>query len=138
MPPIEDLLDELRRHRLPLGHYVIAASGPIGVRRLREIGDLDVAVDDHLWEQLSNSHGVDPAQPGFHLSTNVEVYREDKFGPDDGLPTIDEQIASAELIDGLPFLRLEHLLELKTARSWPKDVTDVELIRTWIEASDRV
>jgi hypothetical protein len=136
MVATKDLLDELRAYELPTEHYVIAASGPLGVRGIREISDIDIAVDDWLWARLAATHGVDPAAASFHLSANVEAYRADKFPAHDGLPTIAEQIATAEMIDGLPFLHLSHLLKLKRARAWEKDLRDVELIREWLDEAD--
>ena len=39
---------------------------------------------------------------------------------------VDELINTSELIDGLPFVRLEHVIEYKQVRSSPKDLVHLE------------
>jgi hypothetical protein len=43
---------------LPVGQYAITSSGPIGVREIREIGDIDLVVDDDLWNELATAYPI--------------------------------------------------------------------------------
>jgi hypothetical protein len=43
---------------LPVGQYAITSSGPIGVREIREIGDIDLVVDDDLWNELASAYPI--------------------------------------------------------------------------------
>ncbi len=48
----QELLAEFKKLKLPDEEYVIYGSGPLGVRGIREIHDLDVVVIDKLYQEL--------------------------------------------------------------------------------------
>jgi hypothetical protein len=123
---------QLRALNLPLGHYAVACSGPLGIRDLRAIGDIDLIVDDQLWERLATHHPVtrDDGFDRIRIGPTIEI-----FGPDSFLasrtasPTVFEQIATSELIAGLPFVRLGHVLHFKKRiLARPKDLADIRTI----------
>jgi hypothetical protein len=61
--PANDAKFQLVRDlNLPLGHYAITSSGPMGVREIREIGDIDLVVDDDLWNSLRAAYPVTQEQ----------------------------------------------------------------------------
>lgn len=127
-----DFFAALRALDLPAGRYVVTGSGPLAARGLRAPGDVDVMVDEDLFDVLAAEHG--PADGGrLELPGGIEAFREDHFAAVPGLPPVREQIAAADHIDGLPFLSLEHLEALKRAQDRPKDRADLELIRRWRE-----
>jgi hypothetical protein len=39
----------VRDVNLPVRRYAITSSGPIGAREIKEIADIDLVVDDDLW-----------------------------------------------------------------------------------------
>ena len=43
---------------LPIGQYAITGSGALGIRNLREIGDIDIIVTAELWNVLAAKYGV--------------------------------------------------------------------------------
>ncbi len=43
---------------LPLGQYVISGSGPMGIRNIKAIGDIDIIVTQKLWKILSEKYEV--------------------------------------------------------------------------------
>lgn len=53
-----EMFDALRGLNLPLGHYAVTGSGPLGIRDLRLMGDIDVIVDDEPWSSLASDHEV--------------------------------------------------------------------------------
>lgn len=122
--------DELQELKLPTGHYAVTASGPLGIRGIRDVDDLDLIVDDELWEQLSQKHK--PEGQRIQVSSNVEASREQGFEPDPSGPTVAEQINTAEMISGIPFVQLDHLIYWKTKMGRNKDKRDLELIRDWL------
>lgn len=130
------LFDEIRAMNLPLGEYLITASGPLGIRMLREIGDIDVKVSDKLWEELAENHEVvydDCNVMKIKLSENVEVMCEASFGdrnPD--APKIDQQLNEVEIIDGLPFENIQTTLYFKKKLNTEKAKKDVGLIEKWL------
>ncbi|NGX58181.1 MAG: hypothetical protein K940chlam3_01086, partial [Chlamydiae bacterium] len=103
--------EEVKKLNLPLGQYLIIGSGSLGIRNLREIGDIDILVDEDLWQQLSNKFEVIEEKeikkiviPG----DLIEIFGEVSFGTKE-LYSVSERIAQANIIDGLPFESLEHV-----------------------------
>jgi hypothetical protein len=66
---------------LPVGQYAITSSGPIGVREIREIGDIDLVVDDDLWNELATAYPIIQEQGVtiMRISQDVEVLGEGSF-----------------------------------------------------------
>lgn len=122
----EELFDQLRKLELPVGHYAITASGPLGIRGIRQIGDIDLVVDDELWHTLSKKYPVIEGDfTKIKISNDIEVLGTGSlFDPVTG-PTISDQIREAEIIDGLPFVNLNHILYFKKLMNRPKDQDDI-------------
>ncbi len=122
---------------LPIGQYFISGSGPLGIRNLREVGDIDIIVTDDLWNVLASKYGVsdDAGEKRIVFPDGIveglgecSFYAEEK-APDE--PTIADRLAHAEMIDGLPFESLEHVLYYKRKMGREKDVRDILLIEEW-------
>jgi hypothetical protein len=130
------LFEEIRALNLPLGEYLITASGPMGIRMLREIGDIDIKVSDELWEKLAEDNEIvydDCNVMKIKLSENVEVMCEASFeGRNPDAPKIDQQLREAEIIDDLPFENIQTTLFFKRKSTREKDLNDVELIEKWL------
>jgi hypothetical protein len=107
----------VRELNLPLGQYAITSSGPLGVREIREIGDIDLVVDDDLWNELASAYPIVQEQgvTRIRISQDIEVLGEDSFSEpgEMGQPSVADQIAQADIIDGLPFVSLRHVLYFK-------------------------
>lgn len=131
--------DAVKALSLPLGHYAITSSGPMGARGLRAIGDADVVVDDELWRHLEDQYGVKEDQGVTKINLHsdlVEILGEGSFfksgGREPGEPTVEDQIRGADIIDGLPFVKLEHVLYFKQRMGRAKDKKDIELIEEYM------
>lgn len=116
------MLDRLRELGLPDGHYAVFGSGPLLVRGvIEQASDLDVLVRGPAWEAaLAHGRrlrldelGVDVVDAG----GGVTLGREWGIGEFD----VDDLIDTAELIDGLPFVRLEHVVAYKRIANRSKD-----------------
>jgi hypothetical protein len=125
--------DEVRALGLSPGQYVITASGPMGIRGIRDIDDVDLLVVDALFDELAKRYPSDGSR--IRISPTIEAFSEYAFPSDPSVPGLAEQVAHAELIDGLPFVRLEDLIKLKTAQGREKDLRDIDLIRAWQAAN---
>jgi len=124
------LLSRLRRLQLPEGEYAVFGSGPLLVRDvIDDVGDLDVLVRDAAWS-VATSHGD---------VVHLDRYGVDVVEIDGGDITIgrawgigafdtDELIATAETIDGLPFVRLEHVIAYKREAARPKDLAHLRAL----------
>lgn len=119
---------------LPIGQYAITGSGALGIRNLRAIGDIDIIVTPDLWDALEKKYGITEEN---HIKKIVfpdgivEAFGEHSFYPDDkNAPTLSDRITTAEIIEGLPFESLEHVLYYKRKMGRDKDKQDIEIIET--------
>lgn len=136
----QNLFDEVKQLALPRGQYAITSSGPLGIRGIREIGDVDIIVSSDLWEKLVEQYGSleENGIKKVRISDNIEVLGEGSFfaprSPDQ--PCIEDQIQTSETIDGLPFVDLRYILHFKKELNRPKDITDIELIEKILSSRD--
>lgn len=119
---MSELFDHVRSLALPEGDYAIFGSAPLLVRGLiEESGDLDVLVRGPAWTAAVaggrlvhlEEYGVDIVDAG----GGVTLGRTWGIGQFD----VDHLIDTAETIDGLPFVRLEHVVAYKRIADRPKD-----------------
>lgn len=123
----KQLFDELRRLDLPAGQYAVFGSGPMGIRGLREIRDVDVIASPALFSELTTKYPVEDHEHGLHKIQIGHVEILDGWYPKVG--ELEDLIASAEKIDGLPFVRLEKVLSWKQAYRRDKDDKDIRLLK---------
>lgn len=127
----------LREFNLPTDQYAIIGSGPLGIRNIKAIGDIDIIVTPKLRAILSKEYGVTEENglkkivlPG----GVVEAFCEGSFTAPEAIdaPSIASRIKNAELIDGLPFDSLENVLYYKRKNAREKDLQDIILIEQWM------
>lgn len=127
----QGLFQRVRDLNLPIGEYAIFGSGPMGVRGIREMGDVDIIVTQKLWDnfikkpdweqrQIDNLCGIK------NEKLNIEIWKDWWIGWN-----VEQMIKEAETIDGLPFVSLEMMIEWKTLVGREKDLKDLELIKNW-------
>ena len=133
---MKKFLKSLKELNLPEGKYAIFGSGPMGVRRLREVGDLDVIVTMDVYNDLKN-------RPDFKIGyrkksgneflekDGIEVYKD--WHPEDW--DIHKLIQEAETIDGFPFVKLEEVLKWKKLKQRDKDKEDINLIEEYLRSN---
>ena len=112
---------------LPPGTYAVFGSGPLAAHGLiDDIGDLDVIVRYVAWDRVRGigtivMHGNDQV---VELDNGLTFGRSWAYGDVD----IDQLIEDAEIIDGLPFVRLDAVLAYKRIAGRPKDVKHIALM----------
>jgi hypothetical protein len=136
--PANDTKFQLVRDlNLPAGQYAITASGPLGVREVREIGDIDLVVDDDLWNALASSYPIMQEQgvTKIRISHDIEILGEGSFYEprETDEPSVSEQIAQADIIDGLPFVNLRHVLYFKRKMRRKKDERDIAVLERLLD-----
>lgn len=125
-----ELLDQLRALSLPGTDYAIFGSGPLLVRGIVDtVGDLDVVCRGEAWVAARASATAERVQEGVTVVSIGPI----SFGTSWGLGRfdVDRLINEAEEIDGLPFVRLEHVVAYKLAAGRPKDLAHLQLIEEW-------
>jgi tetratricopeptide (TPR) repeat protein len=130
MPSFTDLLAQLDALDLPRDGFAVFGSGPMAVRGLREVSDLDLILTEGLWEDLAAGHQPVDHGHGLHCIRIGDIEILDGWYPDVG--DRHELIAEAELYHGIRFVRLEKVLEWKHLRNDEKDRRDIVLINEWL------
>jgi hypothetical protein len=127
------IFDRVKVLNFPAGCYAVFGSGPMEAHGLRPARDVDIIVTtefylkckkDSLWtpDQLRDHHPV--LKHG-----DVSLY--DSWAPDSW--DIPQMIKEAELMQGIPFVRLETVLEWKKTRNSDKDKADIKLIEAFLK-----
>lgn len=131
---IQDLLIELEKLNLPKDKFAITSSGPMGIRNIREINDLDIIVYPDLWQDLSTKYKVVKENDlesiyigNIQILGNGSLYTNPKFGD------VISQINNADIIDKYRYVKLNTVLEVKRLMSRPKDINDVKLIEEYLK-----
>ncbi|MGD2169520.1 MAG: hypothetical protein PVI40_04700 [Chlamydiota bacterium] len=139
----QEKFDALRQFNLPIDQYAITGSGPMGIRNLKIIGDIDIIVSEKLWNDLASKYGIIDQNGVKKIAFPggiIEAFYQDSFYSkqfDDKAPTCTSRIANAEIIDGLPFDTLETTLYYKKKERREKDLRDIELIEKWISQNPK-
>ena len=131
-----ELLDRLRSLRLPRGDYAVFGSGPLVVRGIIPAsGDLDVLARGAAWSR-ARELGPLVALPQYGVEIVELCGGGITVGTRWGIGTFDADalIDGAELIGGLPFVRLEHVRRYKQIAQRPKDLAHVAALDAWERA----
>ena len=124
-------IEELEALKLPIGEYAIFGSGPLAVRRIRESQDIDIIVKKILWNELTNKHQNALRENPIRIQIgNVAIYNSWL----DLTDKMNEMIDRAEIIEGLPFVRLEYVIKWKESMGREKDRNDIELIIDYLKS----
>lgn len=139
----EEKFSALREFNLPTNQYAITGSGPLGIRNLKAIGDIDIIVTPKLWAALAEKYGIideNGVKKIVFPGGVVEAFYEGSFYialADDLAPTMDSRIKNAEIIEGLPFDSLENVLYYKRKDGREKDLKDILLIEKWMKMEEK-
>ena len=125
------LFEKLGTLLLPTSDYAVFGSGPLVAHGLlEEAQDVDVVARGAAWERATELGPVLVAALGDPVvrleSGAIEIFS-GWLGWD-----IDAIIEGAELIDGLPFARLEDVLAFKRAYGRPKDLEHARLLEAYL------
>jgi hypothetical protein len=125
-----DLFEALRSIDLPPGDFAVFGSGPLIIRGIIEAtNDLDVISRGAAWDHACQvgavafvpEYGVDIVTC---LEGAITVGRSWGYGTFD----IDQLIDTAEIIEGLPFVRIEHVIAYKRIADRAKDRAHLRLL----------
>lgn len=122
-------IDELKSLNLPPKQYAIFGSGPMAVRNIREAHDLDIVVKKDLWDSLAKIYPLNEKGNGLKAG-HVEIFS--YWNPVE--MDIDEMVRTAEVREGLPFVKLAYVIRWKSHMLREKDKADLELIAAYLKA----
>jgi hypothetical protein len=125
----QQLLQQLKALNLPNDQFAIFGSGPLGIRGLRPIDDLDVVVTKNLWDRLCKKYPTEKAGSGRRIRLGqIEIF----FSWYPGKWNIQKLIDEADNFDGIRFVKLEEVLHWKENSNWPIDKKDAEIIKKYL------
>lgn len=112
-----------------MGDYAIFGSGPLIVRGIIEAtNDLDVISRGRAWGRALSAGELVSLPDGARIVScfggALTVGTNWAYGDFD----INELIDTAEVIDGLPFVKLEHVVRYKEIAARPKDLIHLQLL----------
>jgi len=127
------LFDRVKSLNLPVGDFAIFGSGPLIVRGIIPASnDLDIICRGQAWERVK---GIGELEYLSEYDVTVVSLCDGRltFGTKWAIGEfdIDELIDGAEEIDGLPFVRLEHVTNYKKISNRPKDLRHIEALKAY-------
>lgn len=125
------LFDQLRRLNLGTGDYAVFGSGPLLIRNIiPSCNDLDIVCRGDAWEAVRQI-GATKYLPVYDVTVASLCDGALTFGTKWGIGDVDVGVLidTAELIDSLPFVRLEHVVRYKTTRSSARDLSHLAAMK---------
>lgn len=124
---MKKLLKKLKRLDLPNDKFAVYGSGPLGVRKIRKIKDLDLIVTKDLWEELSKRYPTKGSGDKLRIDLGeIEILAKPI------VYTAEELIREADVIDGVRYVKLKTLMSLKRKMGGEKHYKDIELIKNYL------
>ncbi len=127
---MNSLFDRVKSLKLPEGDFAIFGSGPLIVREIVPASnDLDIICRGRAWDYI---RGVGEAEYLTEYNVDIVTMFDGSltFGNKWGIGAFDtdELIDNAEIIDGLPFVRLEYVAKYKKISKRPKDLQHLQAL----------
>lgn len=128
-----NIFEKIKSLNLPLGQYVVVSSGVLDALGIRPARDIDIAVLPELHKKLRKSGEWKEDERFGKIFLMKDIFECIPSLEWDKYPTTTEQaIASATIIEGVPFMNIEELIKFKTALGREKDFKDLELIKNYL------
>lgn len=132
-----DIFNQIKKLNFPSGQYIVAGSGILAAKGIRETKDLDMVVTPELfekcrsegWEVLPWTKEDIPGKDWLRKG-DVEVYIQ--ISRKTGGISAKELLKDAEIIEDIPFISLENLIDFKQEYGRPKDFEDIEIIKNYL------
>jgi len=125
------IFEEVKQLNFPFGSYAVVGGGVMEAHGIRNHGDVDIIVTREFVEKLKN-HGWELVHGKNNVikKGNYEIDVDFKYG--DYQPDHEGLIRDAEIIKGVPFMRLEELIKFKKALGRDKDKKDIALVKRYL------
>lgn len=127
------IFEKVKNLNFPLGQYVVVGSGTLEALGIRPAQDLDIAVTPELYERLrATGEWQEEERYGkiFLKKSGVDIIPQLSW--EQYSTTTEEVIASAIIIDGVPFMSPGELIRFKLALGRKKDEEDIALLREYL------
>jgi hypothetical protein len=133
----EEIKNKVKELGFPVGQYALFGSTPMAAHGIRDSHDIDMVVSHELYSKLEKrgwNKMTLPSGAKILVRDDIEAFdgwmHLDSYHPD-----VATLIREAELIDGIPVVKLKEVLAWKKAFGREKDLKDVELIEDYMKAA---
>jgi hypothetical protein len=124
-----NLLSQLNKLDLPPDSFALFGSAPMAVRGIRESKDLDVIIRMATWRKLAQKHPPQSQKPHCIKIGDLELFN--NWEP--WFKNSDELIDTADVIDGIRYVKLDYVIRWKKAMGREKDLKDIQLIEQYLK-----
>jgi len=132
--PNKELFARVKELNLPIGKYALFGSAPLGIRNLKDCHDVDIIATEELWNEYKNKPEWELKEMHnefgdvYLCNGDIELWKKWRAGD----WNIENLIKEAEMIDGLPFVRLEEMIKWKKMNGREKDLRDAETAEKYL------
>lgn len=125
----DEIIAKMKTLSLPKNSYVVFGSCPLAIVGLREAGDIDLLVSKDVFVKLRELGWQELDKGGKDKPLIHDVFEaHDNWNFSSYSPTLEQLLATATVIDEIPFASLAEVRKWKVASGRPKDLVDIELI----------
>ncbi len=131
----EEIISQVSALGFEKNAYIVFGSCPLTIAGLREALDIDMMVSKELFLQLRESGWIEQIKGGDDRPLTRGVFEvHDNWNFSTYSPTLEQLLATATIVDGVPFASLHEVRKWKAASGRPKDLADVALIDAYEQA----
>lgn len=127
------LIKKLLLLNLPKDDYAVFGSGPMFAHGIKELRDVDLIARGKAWEKAERIGRVEKAKirggKVVYVDNEIEIFN--FWGP--GKWDIDDLIDSAEIFEGIRFVKLGNVLKWKRLIARPKDFEHIKMIEKFMK-----
>jgi len=128
----KDLFQKVREMKLPLGEYALFGSAPLGIRELKICHDIDIIVTPDLYNKYKkDGWEVETTPDGSEYLGKDEIEIWQDWWPPASWD-LKKLIQEAEIINDLPFVKLEDVVKWKKMSGRKKDLGDLEIVEKFL------
>ncbi len=133
-----NIFEEINKLNFPPDHFIVVGSGIMAVKGIRDACDLDIVVSQELFEKCKNNGWelkpwTRSGRPGKEWLKGDIAELMTEMQSDDRDLDLEVLKKEGELINGIWFLNLQQLSNLKKEYGRPKDFDDVALIEKYLK-----
>src|SRR3989344_3879258 len=129
----KEIISEVKALNLPENSYVVFGSCPLTMAGIREAKDIDLLVSKEVYALLKERGWKENYKGPNDIPLSHDVFEaHDNWDFSKYSPTLEHLLASADIIENIPFASLEEVLKWKRASGLPKHLADAELIEKFM------
>jgi len=131
----EEIITKVKALDLPKNSYVVFGSCPLAVAGIREANDVDLFVSEEVFAKLKKTGWRELRKSPDDIPLVYDVFEAHdnwNFSSYKLAPTLKQLLASAVIVDEIPFASLEEVRKWKAASGRPKDLIDIKLIDKYL------